>query len=1163
MEPNDSTLAHRYQHKTDIEHVLSNPDTYTGSMVASDWDAYVLDRTESGPMVHRKVIRTVPGLIKLVDEALVNARDHQVRMAAGVAACKGVRPVTTIEASFDTEGVISVMNDGNGLDVAKHPELGIWIPEMVFGKLRTSTNYDKADKKIVGGKNGFGFKLVLIWSEWGQIETVDHIRGLKYTQSFGKNLSSTAEPTVVKCRTKPYTRVTFKPDYARLGLAGLSPDMLALMHRRVYEIAAITDKSVRVKLDGELVPVRHFRQYIGLYPGTPGRGAGQPYESPNSRWEYAVALTPYDEFAQVSFVNGIATPKGGKHVEYIINQIVRKVAALIKKRKKVDVRPATVKEQLMLFLRCDIENPGFDSQTKEYLTTQSSTFGSSCQVSDAFAEKVAKMGVMEAACAMTEIKDTRAAKKSDGAKTKSVRGIPKLVDANLAGTARSGECTLILCEGDSAKAGIVSGLAKEDRDTIGIYPMRGKLFNVRGEMAKRVQENKEITELKKILGLENGKEYTAESAREKLRYSKVLFMTDQDLDGSHIKGLAINLFDAQWRSLAELPGFLGFMNTPILKARKGAQQLCFYNDGEWEAWRTANDTRGWTIKYYKGLGTSTSKEFKEYFAHQKVVRFESSGAPCRDAIDKAFNKKRSGDRKVWLGGYDRTSFLDTGRAAVSYVEFVHQEMIHFSKYDCDRSIPNLMDGLKTSQRKILYTAFKRKLTKDIKVAQFSGSVSEMSCYHHGEASLNGAIKGMAQTYVGSNNVNLLEPKGQFGTRLQGGDDAASERYISTCLTSIARRIFPEADDEILDYLDDDGVPVEPVFYAPVLPLLLVNGAKGIGTGFSTEVLPYAPLDLIARVRAALEGGDDVPIAPLVPYFEGFEGTVKPLAAGKYLVRGKHEILSNKLVRVTELPVGLWTDDFKQHLEALIEGGHQRAGTGRKKASPQVKDYRDMSTDTHVDFTITMHPGVIEKLSVAEAEHGCTQLEKLLKLYTTRSTSNMHMFDEEERLVKCASPEEVIERYMVVRMECYSTRKKHMIGRLTQECLLATNKARFILAVLSDKIDLRRKKAAAVEALLAQAGFDRVSGAFAYLTRMPMDSVTEENVARLKREKARHEAALAELQATTPAAMWINELSDLEDAYRAFRKTRCLMQSPPQQATGPKKVKKRGRKARAK
>ena len=370
----------------------------------------------------------------------------------------------------------------------------------------------------------------------------------------------------------------------------------------------------------------------------------------------------------------------------------------------------------MLFLRCDITNPSFDSQTKDFMSTPTSKFGSSCKVSDNFCEKIAKMGVMEAACELTAVKDKKSAKKTDGVKTKSIRGIPKLVDANWAGTAKSSECTLILCEGDSAKSGIVSGLSREDRNRIGIYPMRGKLFNVRGETIKRISENKEIIEMKKIIGLEINREYkTIEEVEKNLRYKYIVFMTDQDLDGSHIKGLGINFFQSQWNSLIKL-GLIGFMNTPILKATKGKVVKEFYNNGEYEQWKETNNPNGWKIKYYKGLGTSTAKEFKEYFAKKKIISFTYT-KNTDDAIDRVFNKKRTNDRKNWLAKYDRTKYLNTSSDSVSYEDFIDNEMIHFSKYDCDRSIPNMMDGLKLSLRKILFAAFKKKLTTDIKVAQ--------------------------------------------------------------------------------------------------------------------------------------------------------------------------------------------------------------------------------------------------------------------------------------------------------------------------------------------------------------------------------------------------------------------------------------------------------------
>ena len=1154
-----SVLSQKYQKKTDKQHVLDTPDTYTGTMDNTECDTYVYDH--KGDKISPAKIDIIPGLYKLFDEAIVNARDHYVRMSQAILAKKpNTLPVTHIDISISDDGVITITNDGNGIDVEKHPEHDIWIPEMIFGHLRTSTNYDKSEKKIVGGKNGFGFKLVLIWSTWGKVETIDHVRGLKYVQEFENNLDIIKKPSIRKCKNKPYTSVSFKPDYARLGMTGLSDNMMQLFRRRVYDVAAITDKKVRVKYNGEIVPVKHFQNYVDMFIG-PKTADGVPrvYETTHERWEYSVCLAPSDEFTQVSFVNGIFTGKGGKHVEYILGQIVRKLTAYIKKKKKVDVKPTTIKEQLMLFVRCDIDNPSFDSQTKDYMNTPSNKFGSSCTVSDKFIEQIAKMGVMNAACALTEVKQTSAAKKTDGSKSKSIRGIPKLIDANFAGTKKSELCTIILCEGDSAKAGIVSGLSKEDRNVIGVYPMRGKLFNVRGESTKRIVENKEIQEIKQILGLESGKKYDAESAKASLRYAKVLFMTDQDLDGSHIKGLGINLFDAQWQSLLEIPGFIGFMNTPILKARKGAQEKLFYNDGEYEEWKEANETKGWKIKYYKGLGTSTSKEFKEYFQHKKSVEFISTGEGSREAIDSVFNKKRSNDRKQWLGGYNRDLYLDTNQENVTYEEFIAKEMIHFSKYDCDRSIPNLVDGLKTSQRKILYTAFKRKLTQEIKVAQFSGSVSEISCYHHGEASLNGAIIGMAQDFVGANNMNLLQPKGQFGTRLQGGDDSASERYIFTQLHPMARATFPEADDAVLKYLDDDGTPVEPIYYAPIIPMLLVNGSKGIGTGFSTDIMCHNPVQIIDYIAAKLDDSQSVAaVMPrIMPYYHGFQGTIDAIAEDKYLIKGKYDMISDKQVRITELPVGTWTDDYKQFIEGLIDAGSQKSTakdkpkTAQRKHASTVRDYVDMSTDVTVDITVTFSSGMAKKLHEEQIEHGCNALEKLLKLFTTRSTNNMHVFDESEKLKKFNSAEEIADYYIGVRHGVYVARKAAQLEALREKAKIQSNKARFISEVLEDTLDLRRKKKAEVNAILSDSGYDMVDHDedYKYLVRMPMDSVTEENVEKILQEKEDTLAAISLLEGKTENQIWLEELAVLREEYVKHKCTEPVVKSK-----SPKKLK---------
>jgi|688.fasta_scaffold03638_11 DNA topoisomerase-2 len=1133
----ESSLSSKYQKMTDMEHILKKPDTYIGSVQMTECTEYtalmnsgISAATGTETSIGLATFSHIPALYKLVDEGLVNMRDHVIRQAQAIKDSKpDALPVTSIEVEVDAAtGTITMTNDGNGIDIAQHPEHKMWIPEMIFGHLRTSTNYAEDKKeKIVGGKNGFGFKLVLVWSTWGSVETVDHVRGLKYVQEFKANLTEICAPKITKCASKkPYTRISFRPDYARLGIAGLSPDMTALFTKRVYDIAAVTDRSIRVKYNGTVVPVKDFKQYIGLYIRPDVK---RVYEAPSDRWEYAVCLTNTDEFGHVSFVNGICTSKGGKHVEYIMGQLLRKLAAFIKTKKKVDVKPATIKEQLTLFLRCDVENPAFSSQTKDELTTTSANFGSACTVSDEFVEKVAKMGVMDAACALTEVKEAKAAKKTDGAKTRTIRGIPKLIDANFAGTEKSGQCTIIFCEGDSAKAGIVSGLSKEDRNTIGVYPVKGKFMNVRGEAVKRIAENTEIAEIKRILGLENGREYTAEDVAKRLRYGKVLFMTDQDLDGSHIKGLGINLFQSEWPTLTHIPGFIGFMNTPILKARKGNQERLFYNEGEFEAWKSGNASGGagpvdvstWHVKYYKGLGTSTGREFREYFEHKKIVDFAHTGEPSDDAIDLVFNKKRADDRKQWLSTYNRADHLDTSHKQVSYEDFMTREMKHFSIYDNQRSIANGMDGLKISLRKILFAAFKKGgLKTEIKVAQFSGYVSEHSGYHHGEASLNAAIIGMAQNFVGSNNINLFEPNGQFGTRLNSGRDAASERYIFTQLNTITRLIYRAEDDAVLEYLDDDGQLVEPTFYAPIVPMILINGTKGIGTGFSTDIMCHNPLQIIDYIQAMLLQKPEAEWGPIEPYYRGFKGTITPLSTpGKFLIRGLHTVdAAKKQVRVTELPVGHWTEDFKKHLETLIESG-------------AIKDYADMSTDTVVDFTITFP--ATATMDSAIVDHGCcTAIEKLLKLYTTESTSNMHLFDSQDQLKKYGNVRDIVRDYYATRLSLYAKRKAHQLGAMAAELRVLSNKARYIQELLDGSIDLRRKRGDELTTMLQSKSYDVMENDehYKYLLKLPMDSVSEENVQKLLKEKGQKESYHAALQSTGIEQLWLADLAELRAEY---------------------------------
>lgn len=241
----------------------------------------------------------------------------------------------------------------------------------------------------------------------------------------------------------------------------------------------------------------------------------------------------------------------------------------------------------------------------------------------------------------------------------------------------------------------------------------------------------------------------------------------------------------------------------------------------------------------------------------------------------------------------------------------------FSNADNVRSIPSLVDGLKPGQRKVLFTCIKRNDKREVKVAQLAGSVGEQSAYHHGEQSLCMTIVNLAQNFVGSNNINLLEPRGQFGTRLAGGKDSASPRYIFTKMSPLTRMIFHPNDDALLKHEYDDNQKIEPVWYIPIIPMVLVNGAEGIGTGWMTKIPNYNPRELVENLRLMMN--DEEPVI-MLPWYKNFKGTIEDCGDNRYVVSGEVAVIGTEKIEITELPVGTWTQSYKENvLEPLLHG----------------------------------------------------------------------------------------------------------------------------------------------------------------------------------------------------------------------------------------------------
>jgi len=873
--------------------------------------------------------------------------------------------MTKIKVVIDADsGKLSVWNNGKGIPCQIHKEYNIYVAELIFGHLLTSSNYDDSEKKIVGGRNGFGAKLANIFSSKFVIEAADTKSGKLFKQTYEKNMSKRGEPIIKEYSGKDdYTFVTFWPDYERFGMSGLDKDTIKVLSKRVFDIAGVLPSTVHVTLNGEKIDVKNFESYIDLYlpPKESGDGPIKIYEKVNNRWEIGVSVSD-GQFQQVSFVNGICTIKGGTHVNHVTDQIVDVLTAAIKKKHKMDLKPHQVKSHLWIFVNSLIENPAFDSQTKETLTLKPASFGSSCTISQAVLKRIMKCGLIEVLVAVAQAKDQATLLKQLNAgkikKSHRLLGIDKLEDANWAGSKRSNECLLIVTEGDSAKSLAMVGVEVVGRDRFGVFPLRGKMLNVRNANNNCIRDNQEIQDLIKIMGLQVGTEYTDTKG---LRYGGLMIMADQDVDGSHIKGLVINFFHAFWPSLWKKQGFLSQFITPIIKATKGHEVNQFFTIPEYENWAANKNLSGYKIKYYKGLGTSTSNEAKEYFKNiaKHKIEFKYQDDEDANSIIMAFGKKNAEQRKDWLNTYQDGTHVDYSKRIVRYKNFVDEELILFSMYDNMRSIPSVCDGLKPAQRKILFACFKRNLKNEIKVAQLSGYIAEQTGYHHGEDSLSQAIIGMAQNFVGSNNINLLQPIGQFGSRHLGGKEAASPRYLYTALSKIARYIFREEDDALLKYQIDEGQKAEPEFYLPIIPMILVNGSDGIGTGWRSTIPNYNPREIVSILKKKMRAEQ---IGKLLPWFKNYEGVIiESDESNGFLCYGRYRIIDDNTLEIIELPIRRWTRDYKTFLEESMEGYDKVAakieaakaknkakgkkGKGRKLGAKSEKKKKEDKKDT--------------------------------------------------------------------------------------------------------------------------------------------------------------------------------------------------------------------------
>lgn len=1064
-------MSEQIQKLTHVQHILKRPDSYVGP-VACISDQYW---TLVGEKFTLETLKYSPALLKIFDEILVNAIDRNSSFPTEV---KKINILVQ-------DNTISIQNDGplGGICVKQHPTEKIWNPELTFGHLLTSTNYDDTQERLVGGRNGYGAKLANVFSKKFSICIRDSENKVEYTQTWTDNMTKCQEPVMTKYSKGPSSvTIFFEPDWVRFGMKQLDTDFMKIIEKRVYDASFCTSQKCKVTFQGAELPKVSPEVYCGMYlpPDTP------VVAHKSERW--AVCLAPSrDGFQHVSFVNGICTNKGGTHVDhvasYVAAGIIEELAA------KIKLRPQQVKDNFFVLVRATLVNPSFSSQVKSECTLRHQEFGSKFDPPQNFIKSVLRTGIKDLVLALSKFKEQSELKKTDGsAKKSNITGIPKLDDAEWAGTAKSSKCTLIVTEGDSAKALAVAGISVVSRESYGVFPLRGKCKNVRDASVKQLLANQEFNDLKKILGLQQDKVYKSLG---ELRYGRLMIMTDADNDGSHIKGLILNMIHYFWPSLLDL-GFVVSMVTPIIKATKGTQVKSFYTDSAFREWHQTNQGSSWRIKYYKGLGTSTSAEAKEYFKNitQLTVAFDAD-KDTEKSIVLAFDKTKADDRKKWLLESSSRTDLEVKYGQVQTLEitdFIHKDLVNFSLADLKRSIAHMCDGFKPSQRKVLFACFDRNIKEEMKVAQLSAYVAERTSYHHGEVSLADTIVRLANNFTGSNNINFLEPGGQFGTRLMGGEDAASPRYIFTRLTKESREIFDPRDDAVLTYLDDEGKSIEPEYFVPILPTILVNGTKGIGTGFSCYVPPFNPEDIKKNILNVLSGQD---IVPMKPWFRGFKGTVTTVDPQSWVAEG-----TVSGTTITELPPGVWTQDYKEFLEEL-------------KESQVITDYKNNCDDDNVKFTIIGYHG--------------DDFVKDFKLRKTIHGTNMHLFHPKVGIKKYQTAEEILVDFVEIRMDFYKKRKAHLIQELTKKSEILDSKAKFVQLVVDGDFIIFKRKRDAIEKDLARK-FPKVDNSYDYLMNIKTYQYSLESIQELKAAAEKNRTELEFIKSQSAVDMWKKDVA---------------------------------------
>jgi DNA topoisomerase-2 len=986
-------------------------------------DVITIKSTEEGMLdVKNEKLYCSPALCHCFVELIVNAIDQNNKYPE----------VDKIKIDYKN-GIFTIHNNGKGFSVKKYE--GKFIPELCFAETFAGTNLS-TKKNISGGTNGLGNKLVVILSEYVTLETVgkDDAGNLKkYSQKFifndeeNKERIIASDQSILSTDSDEYTLIKFKPNFKNIGEHDLKV-YETIVETYAYYAAIWLGSKCKVYYKGNKIKTleKNPLLWYTLSINKSVKVFNQEVTIHEYPWNINIMIAEDLKCKRFSLVNGTFV-KDGEHFGLIYTTCMNIIKERIKEKKKeittLKLKPSKFDDLLFIAIRAVIPDPGWESQTKKYLTIKSDkdeviTFSKKFieRLTDYLVEFVDDYIDLE----LSEIKPTK--KRNNKFKA------PEYDPAKFAGSRKRDECALYLCEGKSAHTFISNGLQYIGNEYNGIYALRGVPINAREEITEKIiggkkifipserfKKNEVIQGFLQVMNLQIGCDYKKKEDIATLNYGKIIVASDQDLDGFYINSSILNTIEILFAGLLENQ-MVYRLNTPLIIAfpkKKKDSIKEFLSDTDFKNWEDKSDISKYDIKYYKGLSTHDDLTTKRIFdpLDKSLINFAYDKPSIRLFKEYFASEEVKARKRILLTPFIPITAEEIKSGIVKCSSFLNDGLKAFQLDNLSRKLINIVDGLKHASRKIVYVldSYFGQGNHQKKVYQLCGHVCDTMQYEHGPDSLNKTIIKLAATYKGSNIYPLITPHSNFGTRREGGKDAGAPRYIfCNANRKLLHALFPKEDFPDLQYNICEGHVVEPQYFIPVLPYAILNSTKVVAHGWQAKIYARTLKSVYQKTKEMiLTKKSDIKLE-----FEQFPfDKCKMLFVkdkGLYMI-ANYKIVNETTIQIEELPIWVWSKPFVEELN-------------ENKYVKKV-DYR--IPKNNVDIKVTLFD-TIAKINKDDPKKGkfISTLEKKLHLYK-HIESNLNFMNIDGSVKECGTYEEAFIIHFNIRKKQYEIRYKRL------------------------------------------------------------------------------------------------------------------------------------------